>query len=435
MRISDWSSDVCSSDLRVETTGAATQIMLNNGTILSFVDAGAFTVETDGSITVHSGNATILAARDAVRVNLPGGAAALVAGGGGAGTFNLSGGASNGNVLSRQVTFSSGAGTRSFAAGRAWQATGSALPMAVIANAPQAVPAVLHQRTGGLAAAAINGQPVGFGQALAAVGASGDVVAAATRLQASAQNPSLTTFPAADAATLVNYAASLSHLYGAPTFQGAGPDLVRTYLGYLGNGGSPARFQSDYADLVSRYIELLRGGGLPANFSGANEAAINAYLNYIRATGAYGALPGQDQSFINAYLDALANGTGNANFLQAYTQAINSWLAYLQSGGLPSTYDGFGQDVLIRYLEALRSSGALESLVGAQAGFLSAYLDYLAGGGNPDQFAGLPGGGPIDPGQPDPNQPAGTNMRGRSEERRVGQECVRTCRTRWSPLH
>src|SRR3546814_6227782 len=39
---------------RVETTGAATQIMLNNGTILSFVDAGAFTVETDGSITVHS---------------------------------------------------------------------------------------------------------------------------------------------------------------------------------------------------------------------------------------------------------------------------------------------------------------------------------------------------------------------------------------------
>src|SRR3546814_3368891 len=52
------------------------------------------------------------------------------------------------------------------------------------------------------------------------------------------------------------------------------------------------------------------------------------------------------------------------------------------------------------------------SLVGAQAGFLSAYLDYLAGGGNPDQFAGLPGGGPIDPGQPDPNQPAGTNMRG-----------------------
>src|SRR3546814_20177442 len=29
-------------------------------------------------------------------------------------------------------------------------------------------------------------------------------------------------------------------------------------------------------------------------------------------------------------------------------------------------------------------------------------------------------------------QPAGT---GRSEERRVGQECVSTCRSRWSPFH
>src|SRR3546814_19371929 len=54
---------------RVETKGAATQIMLNNGTILSFVDAGALTVETDGSITVHSGNEPILAARDAGREN------------------------------------------------------------------------------------------------------------------------------------------------------------------------------------------------------------------------------------------------------------------------------------------------------------------------------------------------------------------------------
>src|SRR3546814_12267587 len=26
-------------------------------------------------------------------------------------------------------------------------------------------------------------------------------------------------------------------------------------------------------------------------------------------------------------------------------------------------------------------------------------------------------------------------MRGRSEERRVGKECVSTCRTRWSPYH
>src|SRR3546814_5859815 len=28
-----------------------------------------------------------------------------------------------------------------------------------------------------------------------------------------------------------------------------------------------------------------------------------------------------------------------------------------------------------------------------------------------------------------------TNAEGRSEERRVGKECVSTCRTRWSPSH
>src|SRR3546814_16179706 len=29
----------------------------------------------------------------------------------------------------------------------------------------------------------------------------------------------------------------------------------------------------------------------------------------------------------------------------------------------------------------------------------------------------------------------GLEVHGRSEERRVGQECVSTCRSRWSPLH
>ena len=30
---------------------------------------------------------------------------------------------------------------------------------------------------------------------------------------------------------------------------------------------------------------------------------------------------------------------------------------------------------------------------------------------------------------------AGSNVGGRSEERRVGKECVRLCRSRWSPYH
>src|SRR3546814_12180958 len=34
-----------------------------------------------------------------------------------------------------------------------------------------------------------------------------------------------------------------------------------------------------------------------------------------------------------------------------------------------------------------------------------------------------------------PARPAGDRTPVRSEERRVGKECVRTCRSRWSPYH
>src|SRR3546814_682248 len=36
---------------------------------------------------------------------------------------------------------------------------------------------------------------------------------------------------------------------------------------------------------------------------------------------------------------------------------------------------------------------------------------------------------------PVPARPGRTPARPRSEARRVGQECVRTCRSRWSPYH
>src|SRR3546814_11015656 len=50
------------------------------------------------------------------------------------------------------------------------------------------------------------------------------------------------------------------------------------------------------------------------------------------------------------------------------------------------------------------------------------------------------GRGITDPVQPTafqlaPDQPLGQERRARSEERRVGKECVSTCRSRWSPYH
>ncbi len=389
---------------RVQTSGAATQLRLDNGGIVSFVGAGAFTASADGSVTVHAGNATVVASRDTVRVSLPGGATAQVTASGG-GTFNVNGNTYTGNVLAGRVTFNGG---NAFTAGQAWRAAANQTPSGVIANGAQAAPAVVDQRTGGIVAAATNGQPVSLGQALAAIGASGDVVSAAVRLQATAENPSLATFPVGDAATLVEYATRLSQIYGAPAFQGAGPDLVRAYLSYLEDGGLPAQFQTAYGALMTQYIELLQSGGLPADFTGASAAAINAYLAYVRATGAFNGLSAEYQTFINTYLEALAAGGGvggiGDGFTTAYVQAITAYISFLQGGGLPSQYTALSATVIRQYLEALAGTGLLNTLFGAQATAIQAYLDYLRTGGNPDQFPGLPTT-PTTPTNPNPVDP------------------------------
>lgn len=390
---------------RITTTSTATQVLMPGGAILSFVQGGSFTVDADGGIDIHAGNATVLAAREPLTVRLPDGASASLATGA-SGSFVVGASGFTGSVLTGRVDISAAGTSRGFEAGQAWRADPGRSPTQVLANAAQAVPAVASQRQGGIAAAAANGQPVGLGQALAAVGASGDVIAAASRLQASAQNPALATIPAADAAALVSYAASLAQLYGAPAFQGAGPDLVRTYLSYLGQGGSPAAFQATYADLVSRYLSVLRAGGVPADFAGASEAAINAYLDYIRSTGALSALPEQDRAFINRYLEFLQGGGTGAGFTALYTQAISAFLAHVQAGGLPSAYAGLSAELVRQYLEMLQSTGLLQSMTGAQAEFLNAYLAYLRTGADPDKFPGLPGK-PVDPEVPvDPPSPA-----------------------------
>ncbi|WP_445376340.1 hypothetical protein [Niveispirillum fermenti] len=394
---------------QVTTTSAATQVIMTNGTILSFVQGGSFTVGNDGILDIHAGNATVLAAREPITVRLPGGGAAALSQGA-SGNFTIAVDGFTGSVLTGRVDVTAAGSSRSFDAGQAWQATGGQAPDRVFANAAQAVPAVASQRQAGIAAAAANGQPVGLGQALAAVGASGDVVAAATRLQASAQNPALASFPAADAATLANYAASLASLYGAPAFQGAGPDLVRTYLSYLGQGGLPGDFQAAYGDLVSRYLELLRAGGVPADFAGASETAINAYLEYIRSTGALSSLSEPDRALIGQYLSFLRNGGAVADFTALYTQAISAFLEHVKAGGLPSAYAGLSLELVRQYLEMLQSTGLLQGLLGAQAEFLTAYLAYLQTGADPDTFPGLPEQ-PVDPVDPENPPPVATPIR------------------------
>src|SRR3546814_14450007 len=72
------------------------------------------------------------------------------------------------------------------------------------------------------------------------------------------------------------------------------------------------------------------------------------------------------------------------------------------------------------YREALTQAGAVEGLFNQFDGYLKA-KGYLAMGGQIIDATIVP-------------TPRQRNSR-RSEERRVGKECVSTCRSRWSPYH
>src|SRR3546814_14593056 len=96
-------------------------------------------------------------------------------------------------------------------------------------------------------------------------------------------------------------------------------------------------------------------------------------------------------------------------------------------------------DTLFPYTTLFRSCGQQQVLVG-QVGIAAvralvdgdaAVEDRAAAAGAdpaPGQFAGGVAGNVLD-------AQAGVEVALRSEERRVGKECVSTCRSRWSPYH
>src|SRR3546814_1485773 len=87
----------------------------------------------------------------------------------------------------------------------------------------------------------------------------------------------------------------------------------------------------------------------------------------------------------------------------AYEMRISDWSSDVCSSDLGSVADGGGERILAP--GPPRPAGADPGPDGADR------RHRLVGGDAPGQ------------------------RRGRSEERRVGKECVRTCRSRWSPSH
>ena len=418
-----------SSDIAVIAPGERTsqahgvmQVRLPGGGMASFVDAAEYRVNADGSVDLYRGTVTVAGAPGAsVAVRMPDGVAASVAGAGSAASFTVGpNGRASGHVLTGSAAITRGGTARTFDGGEMWSATGDDDLRQVVSNGAAPVPdgapdggellLVADMEEGGVLAAAENGLPTSLGDALAAAGASGDVLAAARRVEAAGTNPALDSYPTGDLALLVQHAAGLSGWNGGQPFPAAGADIVRTYLSHLQHGGTGANFLAAYAGFLGDYLDLIRAGALPSSFEGAPLADINAWLGWRSRLGALGQLAADDRALAEAYL-AFINGGGNPDlFASRYTDLVHAYFNFIRGGGDPLAFSGASQQLLGDYIAFLAQSGLSGQLSEADRTLLAAYLangglgfttqyraalgdlySYLAGGRLPSGYEGLSG--------------------------------------------
>lgn len=385
---------------RVTQGSGVTQIRLSSGAMLSFVEGAEFQLRPDGTVDLYKGNVTVTGAgMSETVVRLGGEGSGKISGAGSSGSFSVSTDASGktkatGRVLTGLATIANGRETKRFNAGQAWEVANghprlaSSAPvapaprmtpqrqaqLASLTPAPAPAPQVAAISAGGPVAAAENGVPVVLGEALAAAGASGDIVSSGQRIEAAVANPSLETFPSDDLASLVAYAARLESLYGGQPFNQAQADVIRAYLNYLASGQSQAQFLTVYAGLMVQFLDLVRSGAAPSSFSGTSLADINAFLAYRSRTDGFAALTSQNRALVDAYL-AFVLGGGNADqFVARYTSLTQAYFAYLRSGGDPLAFEGASQATLNAYISFLNDSGLLVRLAESDRALLQAYL-------------------------------------------------------------
>ena len=372
---------------RVNQANGVTQVRLENGGVASFVDSASYTINPDGSIDLYNGTVTVSgSAKGAVIVRLADKGEGRVSGLDSAASFSVDEEQATGHVLTGKAWINiAGSNAREFTGGEMWRGRERSLRQ-VVANGPQEVPGtdpvadreeppVLAMTSGGPEAAAVNGLPVVLGDALAAAGASGDILAAARRLDTALVNPDIETFPTGDYELLFAYAAGLENLYGGIPFDGAQADIIRTYLQFLANGGSGSQFVTAYSGLTTQYLDLLRSGAAPGSFAGASRSQIDSFIGFLSRTNGFGGLSDQDQVLVAAYLDFLRNG-GNANtFGGTYTGLTQAYFDFIRGGGDPADFADASQQTIASYLGFLRDSGLLAQLDAADQQLLAAYFE------------------------------------------------------------
>ncbi|MBL9071840.1 MAG: hypothetical protein JNM03_17800 [Sphingopyxis sp.] len=365
---------------RVHQVDGLKQIRLDGGATISVLDAADYRINADGSVDLYAGSVTVASGAGETVVRMPAGVEGRVAGRGSAANFSVAAdGAGRGHALSGQVSVGPADDLRRFKAGEMFAFAPGRRPEQTVANGAQATPGadappVVSMADGGPVAAAQNGVPVTLGDALAAAGASSDILAAARRIDAAVANPAIETFPSGDLALLVARAGDLAHAYGGESFPAAQADIVRAYLSWLAGGGSRADFLTAYAGFLGDYLDLLRSGAAPSSFGAADLANIEAFLAYGDRTGRLAQLGARDRALAEAYLAFLRGGGDRDLFTARFVDLTRAYLAFVRAGGNPDDFTQASADTIARYIAFLSDSGLAQQLGASDRALLDAYL-------------------------------------------------------------
>ena len=216
----------------VTQTGGVTQLKLDDGTVISIVGKASYTLDNGGVFELLSGDITVVTPAGAgASVRLPGGVLASLMPGASAG-FSAENGDIDGHAITGTMRIGMGGVGRNFVSGDKLKISNGRIHQ-TLAVGPQATPQ-------GPSGAAQNGMPVVLGDALAAIGASGDILFAADRIDAYLANPAVGTLPTGDVELLSGYLARLASLTGGQFFNDV--EALQTFLDYLTAGGLPGNY-------------------------------------------------------------------------------------------------------------------------------------------------------------------------------------------------
>ena len=365
---------------RVHQLDGLRQVRLDSGATVSVLDAADYRINADGSVDLYAGTLTVAGGEDETTVRMPDGVEGRVTGRKSAASFSVAAdGTGRGHVMTGRATVGRAGEARRFDAGEMFAFAPGKRPEQTVANGAQPTPGasrgdVAAMAEGGPAAAAANGLPVTLGNALAAAGASSDILGAARRVDAAVANPAIETFPSGDLALLVANAGGVAQAFGGAPFPEAQADIVRTYLAWLAGGGSGAGFLSAYAGFLTDYLDLLRSGAAPSSFGDARLGDIAAFLAYSERTGALARLGTSDRLLADAYLAFLKDGGNPDLFAGRFVDLTRAYFAFVRAGGDPADFTGASADTIGRYVAFLADSGLAQQLGASDRALLDAYL-------------------------------------------------------------